>query len=175
MDKPQIIGHLEKSFHEVASWMVDHQSDDKFIYAPDGKWTSAEHLDHLYKTAKAVTKGMSVPKLMLWYKFGKCNRDIRTYDEVKLRYREKLLNIPEGMTSPISVATYTVDQKEDRIKKFRSSGDTLIRMVNRWSEKQLDKYLLPHPLMGRMPIREMLMLVDYHNYHHLDNLKKNYN
>ncbi len=173
MQKQDIIQHLEDSFKSVATW-IGQQSDDKFEFAPDQKWTSAEHLDHLYKTAKAVTKGMSVPKLMLWYKFGKRNRDLRSYEEVKSRYQERLLNIPDGMTSPIAVKAYDSEQKMERIKKFINSGDTLIRMVNRWSEKQLDTYLLPHPLMGRMPIREMLMWVDYHNYHHLDNLKKNY-
>lgn len=37
-----------------------------------------------------------------------------------------------------------------------------------WSETQLDSYLLPHPVLGRVTVREMLMFTLFHFDHHRD-------
>ena len=35
----------------------------------------------------------------------------------------------------------------------------------------LDKYVLPHPLLGKVTLREMLYFTIHHNEHHLELLK----
>ena len=37
----------------------------------------------------------------------------------------------------------------------------------RWNEADLDSTRLPHPLMGRMTVREVLHFTVYHNLHHV--------
>jgi hypothetical protein len=37
----------------------------------------------------------------------------------------------------------------------------------RWPEPALDRYQLPHPLLGRLTVREMLAFSVYHHAHHL--------
>jgi hypothetical protein len=39
--------------------------------------------------------------------------------------------------------------------------------IGRWPEKALDRYRLPHPLLGPLTVREMLALSVYHTAHHL--------
>jgi hypothetical protein len=39
--------------------------------------------------------------------------------------------------------------------------------VQRWPEPALDQYRLPHPLLGRLTVREMLAFSVYHHAHHL--------
>ena len=35
------------------------------------------------------------------------------------------------------------------------------------SQADLDRYRLPHPLLGKLTVREMLFFTVYHNYHHV--------
>ena len=72
------------------------------------------------------------------------------------------------------------------IKKIRQivhpiTRQELVDIVDIWidasmklSEKDLDKYILPHPLLGRMPLREMLFFTIYHTQHHTNSIKELY-
>ncbi len=168
-----IVEKIDQSFVDVTTWIAA-QADVNFIAGPEGKWKTSGHLDHLLQTAELVNKGLRIPKLMLRWKFGKPNRAIRTYDEVVKRYNEKLLDLAPGVTSPMTIRDFSIDDKKDCLNKFKKEGEQLSKQIGKWSEKNLDAYLLPHPLMGRMPVRELLMWTSYHNYHHLKILKEKY-
>jgi len=89
MEKPnksQLIQDLKNAFQETIDW-INEQPESHFneeIVA--GKWSMAGHLYHLIKSTKAVTKGMSMPRLALRTMFGKSNRTERTYDEIVEKY-----------------------------------------------------------------------------------------
>ena len=38
--------------------------------------------------------------------------------------------------------------------------------VDRWSDEDLDNTLLPHPLLGKLTVREMLFFTIHHVQHH---------
>ena len=42
--------------------------------------------------------------------------------------------------------------------------------IGSWREQDLDRYVLPHPLLGKLTLREMLFFTLYHNYHHVRNV-----
>ena len=42
-----------------------------------------------------------------------------------------------------------------------------------FSEKQLDTFILPHPLLGKLTLREMLYFTIYHAEHHKKQTLKN--
>ena len=44
--------------------------------------------------------------------------------------------------------------------------EALCSRLERMDEKQLDAYLLPHPLLGKLTLREMLYFTIYHVEHH---------
>jgi hypothetical protein len=52
--------------------------------------------------------------------------------------------------------------------RHANSIDELVSLVARWPENALDRRLLPHPLLGRLTVREMLFFTVYHNRHHVD-------
>jgi hypothetical protein len=45
--------------------------------------------------------------------------------------------------------------------------EALCAAVERWPERALDRYRLPHPLMGKLTVREMLLFTLVHNIHHV--------
>jgi len=38
--------------------------------------------------------------------------------------------------------------------------------------QSLDKFMLPHPLLGKLAVREMLFFTMYHNLHHVNNVRR---
>ena len=56
------------------------------------------------------------------------------------------------------------------MSKRAEQSQQLWSAVGSWREADLDRYLLPHPLLGKLTIREMLFFTLYHNYHHVQSL-----
>ena len=89
MNKKEIIDLLEKKHQELFDWLKN-QSEDAFKKGPEGKWTTGQHIVHLVNSIQQVNRALSYPKFLLKYKFGKSNREVRTYDAIVKRYQEKL-------------------------------------------------------------------------------------
>jgi len=51
-------------------------------------------------------------------------------------------------------------------------ADKLCRKTMKHSEAALDKYILPHPLLGKLTLREMLYFTAYHVAHHKQLVEK---
>jgi len=50
--------------------------------------------------------------------------------------------------------------------KWQSVVPNLSAAVRRWDEAALDRYQLPHPILGKLTVREMLYFTLYHLGHH---------
>ena len=119
---------------------------------------------------------MSYPKFILRYKFGKSNRVPRVYDAIINRYNERLEGV-KGITFGPSknMRTPTLEERLDLIDQLKAHENKLKKIVLKWKDKHLDNLLLPHPLMGRMPVREIIMWSAYHTEHHTKTLRNHYN
>ena len=169
--KEEIIQNMLKSFQDVTNWIKTHP-DEKFEQGPVGKWDTSQHFDHLMNSAKRITSSLQLPKAVLRTQFGQSNHARRDYDSLVTLYQKEVKNIPptvvpKGEKHPVSAKT-------DLLATFQQQGEKLAKVISEWSEADLDEYLLPHPLLGKMSIRELLLWMIYHNYHHLNNLKSNY-
>ena len=173
MNRSAINEDIRQSYLDINNWLKN-QALEKFEQGPEGKWDTSQHLDHIIQTAQMITKALKYPKFVLRYKFGKPNRPIRPKEDVIQRYQEKLKLIPAGVTAPMTINKHPAENKSQIMDALSHSNEKLIKTINKWHEDKLDKHLLPHPLMGRMIIREMIMWHSYHNLHHLNILKEKY-
>ncbi len=137
---------------------------------PGGKWSAGQHLDHLIKSIKPVNLAFSLPGFVLQYKFGKNNRNGRTYNELLQRYHDKLQAggqaSGEFVPPPIPYS-----QKESELKALIKQYEKLAKKAQGKSDAQLDTYLVPHPLLGKVTLREILFFTIFHTQIHLDILK----
>ena len=53
--------------------------------------------------------------------------------------------------------------------------DKLVTKLDELTENELDKYIFPHPLLGKLTLREMLYFTIYHVRHHEELTKRNLN
>jgi hypothetical protein len=138
-----------------------------------GKWSPAQQLDHILRSVGPVHIAMGLPKWLLRLAFGKPNRALRTYEALVQRYQEKLAagGRASGRFVPPATPTRSV---ETMIADLRILVDKLTKRVGSWSETDLDAVLLPHPLLGKLTMREMLCFTIYHVQHHQHLVERDY-
>ena len=175
MDKEAIADLLEQKNKPLFKWL-EKQSNDKWETGPEGKWTTGQQVLHLLQSIKPLNNALSLPKFVLRYKFGKANRDTRDYQTVVKRYQERLLDIPKGRVSPFSnnMKVPSIKEKQYLINRLQVESKKLQYKTKKLSDKNLDEVILPHPLMGKMPVREIIMWTAYHTEHHTKQLIENY-
>ena len=125
---------------------------------------------------KPLNTALSLPKFFLRYKFGKANREVRDYDTVVKRYQERLKSIPVGSTFGPSrnMKVPRLKDKQYLLNRLQVENKKLQYKTRKMSDKNLDTLILPHPLMGKMIVREILMWTPYHVEHHFNQLQNNY-
>ena len=167
--KDQIISALNERVDAFNNY-ISPLNKEQFEATPNGKWSAGQNLDHLIRAIKPLQLAYSLPKFALTIMFGKTNRSSKTYDELVIKYKTKL-SAGGKASRPFIPPAISFEKKDGLIKKYTEQKQKLIAKIERQSESDLDKYILPHPLLGKVTFREMLYFTVYHNEHHLESLK----
>ena len=168
-DKPQIISALNEKIDAFNSY-IEPLNKEQFEASPKGKWSAGQNLDHLIRAIKPLQLAYGLPKFALLILFGKTNRPSRAYDELVTKYKTKLAAGGKAR-GPFIPPFIRFEQKDELIKKYSLQKQKLTRKIEKQSEGDLDNYILPHPLLGKVTLREMLFFTIHHNEHHLGLLK----
>jgi len=168
LTKERIIDELQKGFDDVIT-TVQPVANSAFFKRPYSKWSMAENLEHLILSVKPLNLAFRLPKFALLF-FGKPNRPIRTQDELVRKYLSKL--DAGGRAGSAFVPELKQVDKRLLIQSFENENKRFINSLTKWSEEDLDRYLLPHPLLGKLYLREMLYFTIYHTQHHLRAIKR---
>ena len=131
----------------------------------NGKWSPAQHLEHIRIGLALTNKAMGLPPFLLRWRFGRPNRPGRDYDALVARYREKLA---AGGRAPSRFVPKQVNENglPDLEAAIKKQVKTLARRSSCWSDRRLDSYLVPHPLLGKVTLRELFYFTCYHAEHH---------
>jgi hypothetical protein len=162
MEKSELKLHLLRN-HAAFTGFVRNLSDVLANNAMPGKWTPVQQMSHIVKSVSPVKIAFSVPKFCLVLFFGKSNRPSRSYNDLVSKYKAKL------EAGGKSTTRFLPDTSCDRINlqdSVERHVNILCKKVDRFSEAELDKLLLPHPLLGKLTLREMLYFTIYHVHHH---------
>lgn len=170
MTKDALAGMLVSN-HTLFINQIQQLSDTDFCAAPEGKWSAGQQLDHLIKSVSPVNMAMGLPGFVPRLLFGKANRPSRTYEQLVEKYNLKL---QEGgrATGRFVPAPVSAAQKQALSGRLNSLVQKLAAKTLGYSEEALDTYVLPHPLLGKLTLREMLYFTAYHVVHHDSLVKK---
>ncbi len=170
MTKETIVETLQNN-HEKFMQYLRTLSDTDFVFAKEDKWSAGQQLEHIIKSVGPVNMAMAIPRIFLKWNFGLTNRPSRTYEELIEKYKLKLLEggRASGRFIPKEVNFSKRDQLNAQLNKLVIS---LSKRTLQYSEADLDKYILPHPLLGKLTLREMLYFTAYHVVHHEELVKK---
>ena len=155
--------------HELERY-VEGFSNDEF-YAPQlGEyWSPSEHVRHLTMSVRAVARGLRLPRFVLKLRFGLAKEPSRTFSELLEAYRQKL---DEGATAGRYTPKPNKRGRDAIMENWHMAGKEINRALANWSEEDLNEYRLPHPLLGLLTVREMLLFTVFHNAHHAGRIRE---
>ncbi len=143
----------------------------EFVAALADAWSPAQNLDHLIKSAKPVVTALRLPKFMLRRMFGTAQQSSRTYAEIQAIYVAALARGGQAsgrfVADSVPDATDAAAYQQHVLRTWDKTLTRLVRQVQRWSEHDLDQYVLPHPLLGKLTVREILFFTVYHSQRHI--------
>ena len=167
--KAEILRDLEA----VREWSLDfwRQFETSEFFAPVGEaWSPADNVRHLVKSNRPVAMAMGLPRIVLYLRFGLSRRPSRSYSEMYATYQDALgggLKAGRYEASPVSPEQRTAEGRERALQSLAGTFEALAVELRRWPEKALDRARLPHPGLGPLTVREMLLFTLYHNAHHV--------
>jgi hypothetical protein len=171
MTRRQIQNELTHRNVTFAEYVLSLDKSD-FTYSFEQRWTAGQQLLHIVKTTEPVLYGLKTPFFMLHFLFGKPRRAALDYLTLVNLYKNILSNGGKspGTYMPSDVA---FTQGENLKKRLLLTITRINLQLEEFSEEQLDTYRLPHPLLGKLSIREMLYFTMYHVEHHMEKTKEN--
>ncbi len=135
------------------------------------EWSAAENLDHLNRAVALLVRALQVPRVVARIAFGAAKAQSRRYDEIVEAYTASLKHggAASGRSLPVvdSQAEDLPAAQRSLITEWQLTCDKLLASIHGWSETELDHHQLPHPLIGKLTVREMLFFTLYHNGHHV--------
>lgn len=141
-----------------------------FITAAPDAWSPAQNLDHLIRSVRPVAQALRLPKWLLRLLFGRSPNPSRSYGAVCDEYLAKLAAGAEAsgryLPAGPNPAAAAGSAQEGLLQQWESVCSDLVAALSTWSEGDLDKHRLPHPLLGKLTVREMLFFTLYHIRHH---------
>lgn len=171
MDKQTIKNKLHESHNSFISYL-ESLAEDEFLSRKNDKWTAGQQLEHIFLSVKPVSQILSFPNFILKLIWGQANRKSKGYEDLVKKYLLKLENGGRAMGRFIPKAVSI--EKGLRLKgDLKNEVDKLAGKLDKLTEDDLDKYILPHPLLGKLTIREMLYFTIYHVRHHEELTKRN--
>ena len=174
MNREQILEALESDERKSVSYWSAFDTDE-FFRGIGTHWSPAETVRHLNKSIRPVAKALGTAKIVLRVMFGKARRPSMSYEELVTRYRQLLSEGGQaGRFAPSGQA------EDDRaawrakiMEGFTRVNRDLRAAIARWPERKLDTLQRPHPLLGKLTVREMLMFTLYHQRHHMEVVERN--
>jgi hypothetical protein len=168
-NKEIIITALNRSvndFNELIMSLDKHQFESN----PNQKWSAGQDLVHLIKLLRILNIAYTIPKPILSVLYGSNNKISRSFENLRALYKSALAG---GAKSPALYLPKPVMYyaKENLILKHETLNQKFINKLNQINESDLDTYQLPHPILGKVTLRELAIFTSFHTEHHFELLK----
>jgi hypothetical protein len=171
MNKQTIIKTLTEKYM-LFTQFVDALKTEDYHFSYQNKWTAGQQVQHMILCTKSLSKAFAMGAPLIIQNFGQTERAGRSYERLSHLYTEQLEaggKAPErfmpGPAAP-DVADWDTATLTALVKNLCSGIESL-------SEQELDSLLIPHPLLGKLTLREMLYNAITHVEHHHEQAKQN--
>ncbi len=146
--------------------------EDTFFSKPKDGWSPLENIIHLQSSISPLTIFLRKDLRFILYLFGK-GSSRKTIQETIEIYRNRLQSgSGSGFFTPFGILHFpSPGKKQFEVHQLESSIESIMQSISSWTEEELDDICIPHPILGIIPVREMLYFTLYHIYHHSSKLQ----
>ena len=172
MTKTEIITASENIFKQFSATCSSIDETGLFK-RPGSKWSVAENIQHLILSTNTTALAYKLPLFLVRWIGGIPNRSSRNYEEVKAKYYKKL---SDGGRASGRFIPKPIEVKYGKQKLLDNWAAATLKYIQaltaKRTEEDLDNYLVKHPLLGRITLRELCYFTIFHTGHHLNNISK---
>jgi hypothetical protein len=168
-DKTILTDKINLTVKEIVAFL-EQLSNEKLHQSTSGKWSAAEQIIHLNKSVAPINMAFSLPKITFLV-FGKANSS-EGFEAIVNKYQQALSNGGKASKQYEPSESTSKKVKAEIIHAFKDHYSELTKKLQNWSEEDLDTYRLPHPLIGKITMRDMMHFTIYHLQHHLKSMKE---
>lgn len=158
----RLCGESEQYWHAMSA--------EEFVQPIGEAWSPGDNVRHLTKSIQPITTAMRLPKVMLRLLYGTSRTMSRSYREIVPLYHSALrMGGQAGRFAPgtVTIKGDPAEYRRQVLARHHDAVNALAVEVGAWPHYHIDVLRLPHPLLGRLTIREMALWTLYHNLHHV--------
>lgn len=164
MNKIELLQKHERSIDKVIQLLKSAQPID-FTRSVDGRWNLHQQAEHLILSVRPFDLVFSMPKFALKALYKRDKNISYSYEELVKLYTDK---IQQGGRASSEYVPADRIPEELLLQSFEESHKKYITGMNGFTEEELDRIILPHPLIGKISLREMLYFSSYHiEFHYM--------
>jgi hypothetical protein len=170
MEKNNVIAKVQDQ-HNAFMAYINTLSDAQFVHHLPTKWTAGQQMEHILKSLKPLVKVLA-SKEGLAERFGTIDRPTQSYAQVIEAYNEALAK--GGVASqPFLPEAVEPSRRAELAQQITETLHLLAQHLEVYTETDLDTLVVPHPLLGKMTVREMLYFTAHHVGHHHQKTQEN--
>lgn len=166
--RDEIAADLSQTFDDMSATMRQI-AEEKLNESINNGWSAFEHFEHIIQSNKPIGQLLHAPKFALRV-FGTAKSSI-SQEELIGRYNQSLQEGAKA-TGPYIPEKKDTEELEPSLYYWEQLKGKLMSGLKRWTEEDLDKYRAPHPILGKLTVREMLYFTIHHNGHHLTRIQE---
>lgn len=164
MTKRMIIKELSER-HVVLVDYILSLSCEEFNFSYNQNWTAGQQMEHIHRATSILPFLLKMPLPLNGFFFGKAKKPAKNYNELVEVYLSKLKDGAKA-TKRFIPSRVPYSNRINLANKLLKNITGINEAIDKISEKDLDCYVLPHPLLGKLTYREMLYFTIYHAHHH---------
>ena len=170
MNSKTEIAQTLNSSTENFNALISSLNKQEFEININNKWSAGQDLVHLIKLLRILNIAYLIPKPLLGLLYGINKNEQRSFDHLQMLYKNALEN---GAKSPSIYIPKPVvfEDRSSLIQEHQLLNRKFVKRINKHTERELDRYRLPHPILGKVSLRELALFTSFHTVHHFELLK----
>ena len=143
---------------------------EAFFKGDDTRWGPAHHISHLTLAYKRAGRAFAAPDALPPYNGGPA----RTLEQLSAAYAAKISQVPaeQLLKNPLPPKIGPDSVQADVVSEYVTASAALREAAGRWSDADCDARAVPHPFLGLLSAREMLLFFVMHDRRHYDGVRR---
>jgi len=170
MEKQKLKQQLVEKHNTFADYVLS-LNETHFNFALPEKWNAGQHLQHILISVARLGKAIDNPKFVISLEEAGLKREGMSYEALIAVYLEFIKKGAKA-SAPFVPELVTIEQRPQLVKDVQAAVTELCLKLDAYSEQQLNELTIPHPLLGRITLREMIYFTIKHAEHHYELTKQ---
>ncbi|MFI5142188.1 MAG: DinB family protein [Bacteroidia bacterium] len=170
MKKPQLKQQLIQGHQAYIAYALS-LNERNFNFAPPEKWNAGQHFKHILISLSKLNAAIGNPRYVLPMEQTDFKRPSMSYDKLVGVYLDFIKKGAKA-TAPFIPELVTINERPQLVNDVQTTIAELCNKLDDYAEEQLDTLTIPHPLLGRITLREMIYFTIKHAEHHYELTKQ---